>query len=80
MKKTSEEAGHWDPPLYGKKKERATIAARPALGALDGALSTAQDRCSRLIGSQDPIASRIGNEAFDQIEAIRRRIMKVVVG
>lgn len=67
-----------------KKKERATRSYLDALGSLDVALSRAQYACSELTvtgsAERDPVAYRIGNEAFDQIETLRRKIRKVVLG
>lgn len=81
-KKRSKEVPYFDLPPTGQKKERARISSRPALGALDQALSRAQDACGNLVvtGSDDPVAYRIGNDAFERLEEIRRNIRKVVVG
>ncbi len=73
-----------DPSLFAPPlRVRATTGMKRALVELDRAMSAAQDACGRKIvvhgmAEQDPVAYAIGSDAYDQIEAIRRRISRAL--
>lgn len=81
---TKKRTATFEQPPEIRRKERATISSRRNLEALDAALSMAQRSCSDLTttgsSERDPVAYRIGDEAFDQIETLRKKIRKIVLG
>ena len=60
------------------QKQRVKIASRHLMYRMDKGLSDAQDAIGR-IGPEDPVAQQIATDAFFQIEAIRRKILKATM-
>lgn len=65
------------------KRQRPTIRGSAFLGEVDRRLSDAQGSLSNILNAEmsgrDPVAYKLGNELYDQIENMRRRILRLTV-